>query len=181
MGVTIKGLDALKAKLDSLPKVVESGVVSATSELTQDVLSRTQLRIQSSAKHASGELAGSYKEEVVINSQGIVVGRVYSDKDTALFRELGTGPVGEESEKDLSDGINPVYTQKTWFVPADQVGVDLEAVYGIPRVTIQGKDFYMTRGQPARPALYPSLKEVAETAEEVYEEHINKAVKSLGE
>ncbi|WP_429976659.1 HK97 gp10 family phage protein [Enterococcus sp. AZ051] len=180
MGVTIKGLDALKAKLDSLPKIVESGVVSATSELTEDVLSRTQLRIQSSTKHASGELAGSYKEEVVVNASNVVVGRVWSDKDTALFRELGTGPVGEESEKDLPQGINPVYTQEAWFVPVDQVAVDLEAVYGIPRITIQGKDFYMTRGQPARPALYPSLKEVAETAEEVYEEHINKAVKSIG-
>lgn len=90
---------------------------------------------------------------------------------------MGTGKVGETSPKDLPDGVNPVYTQVPWFIPADEVGMDLNALYGMPKITIQGKIYYKSNGQPARPFLYPSLKEGMENYEEVYKEHVQKGLR----
>lgn len=179
MGVEIKGLESLRRKVKAMPKVLDDAMWDATFELTELVQQAAVLRIQSSAKYGSGELAGSIKYEVVVNAQGKIVGRVWSDKEQAMYREFGTGPVGQENQKDLPEGVTPVYSTTAWFIPVDKVGVDLEAVYGIPRITIQGKDFFLTRGQPARPALYPSLKEIVEQAPDIYKEHVQKRLKEL--
>lgn len=105
MGVQIKGLDRLKRKLNAIPKVLQDSVWDATWEITEDVQGRAITKLQSSTKSASGELSGSVKNEVVVNGQGKVVGRVWSDKAQALFREFGTGPVGEASPKNLPEGF----------------------------------------------------------------------------
>lgn len=179
MKVEIKGLDSLRRKLKATPKILEDAMWDATFEITELIKQSTELRIASSVKYSSGELLGSFKNEVVINAQGKIVGRVWSDKEQAMYREFGTGPVGQESKKDLPEGVTPVYTTSAWFIPVEKTGVDLEAVYGIPRITIQGKDFFLTRGQPARPALYPSLKEIVEQAPEIYKEYVQKRLKEL--
>lgn len=179
MGVEIKGLESLRRKVKAMPKVLDDAMWDATFELTELVQQAAVLRIQSSAKYGSGELAGSIKYEVVVNAQGKIVGRVWSDKEQAMYREFGTGPVGQESQKDLPEGVTPVYSTAAWFIPVDKVGVDLEAVYGIPRIIIQGNEFYLTRGQPARPFLYPSLKEIMEQAPEVYKEYVREGLKKL--
>lgn len=178
MGVEIKGLSSLKRKVKALPKVLDDAMWDATSEITELIQQAAEMRL-SEMKYSSGELLGSLKNEVVVNAQGKIVGRVWSDKEHAIYRELGTGPVGQASPKDLPDGITPVYSQTAWFIPATEVDIDLEAVYGIPRVSIQGKDFYITKGQPARPFLYPSLKELTEQAPEIYKKHVQKALKEL--
>ncbi|KAF1291049.1 HK97 gp10 family phage protein [Candidatus Enterococcus leclercqii] len=179
MGVEIKGLDSLRRKLKATPKILEDAMWDATFEITELIKQATELRIDSSVKYGSGELSGSYKNEVVINAQGKIVARIWSDKEQAMYREFGTGPVGQASQKDLPEGITPVYSTSAWFIPVDEVEIDLEAIYGIPRITIQGKDFFLTRGQPARPALYPSLKEIVEQAPDIYKEHVQKRLKEL--
>lgn len=180
MSVEINGLDDLKSKLKAMPQIMRDAAWDATFDLTEEVASSAASNLQSSVKHGSGELAASIKNEVVVDGKGNLLGRVWSDKDTAMYRELGTGPVGDKSPKDLPPGINPTYTQKRWFIPVDKVAIDLEAVYGIPRVKIKEQEFFMTSGQPARPWLYPALKEVKETATSVYEDHIRKGLSQLG-
>ncbi|MCD1023468.1 HK97 gp10 family phage protein [Enterococcus sp. SMC-9] len=179
MGVEIKGMDSLRRKLKATPKILEDAMWDATFEITELIKQATELRIASSVKYSSGELLGSFKNEVVINAQGKIVGRIWSDKEQAMYREFGTGPVGQASQKDLPEGITPVYSTSAWFIPVDEVEIDLEAIYGIPRITIQGKGFFLTRGQPARPALYPSLKEIVEQAPDIYKEHVQKRLKEL--
>lgn len=181
MGVEIKGLNSLRRKLKATPKILEDAMWDATFEITELIKQATELRIASSVKFSSGELSGSYKNEVVINAQGKIVGRVWSDKEQAMYREFGTGPVGYESQKELPPEFTETifYTTAPWFIPAEEAGVDLEAIYGIPRITIQGEDFFLTRGQPARPVLYPSLKEIVEQAPDIYKEHVQKRLKEL--
>ncbi|PEF14836.1 hypothetical protein CON87_32900, partial [Bacillus cereus] len=87
-------------------------------EITELVRSAAELRLASSMKFSSGELLGSLKTEVVENAEGKIVGRVWSDKAQAIYREFGTGPNGQASSKDLPEGVNPVYTQTRWFIPA---------------------------------------------------------------
>lgn len=172
MGVEIKGLDRLRRKAKVVPKILNEAMWNATFEITELITQAATLRLQSHVKYGTGELAGSLKNEVVIDAQGKIVGRVWSDKEHAMYREFGTGPVGKESPKELPEGVNPVYSTKSWFIPADEVATDLNAIYGIPKITIQGKEFYLTRGQPARPFLYPSLKEIVEQAPVIYKKHI---------
>lgn len=180
MGAEFKGWDSLKGKLKAMPKVIEEATWDGTFDIVEEVAARGISKIQSSVKHGSGETAGSVKHEVVVDGSGNIVGRVWSDKAAAIFREFGTGPVGQESAKDLPPGVNPSYTQERWFIPVEQVAVDLEAVYGIPRITINGNDFFMTRGQPARPWLYPSLKEIIDDIPNFYIDRVKEGLKKLG-
>ncbi|MBO0413226.1 HK97 gp10 family phage protein [Enterococcus hulanensis] len=180
MGVEFKGWDSLKSKLKATPKVIEDATFDATFDIVDEVVARASSKLQSSIKHGSGELAGSVKQEVVIDGSGNIVGRVWSDKIQAIFREFGTGPVGAESTKDLPPGVNPTYTTERWFIPVHLVSVDLEAVYGIPKILINGNEFYMTRGQPARPWLYPSLEEIIDDIPNYYIDRVKEGLKKLG-
>ena len=179
MKVEIKGMESLRRKLKATPKVLEDAMWDATFEISELIKQAAELRLASSVKYGNGELMGSLKNEAVINAQGKIVGRVWSDKEQAIYREFGTGPVGQESQKDIPEGVTPVYSTSAWFIPVEKVDVDLEAVYGIPRITIQDREFYVTRGQPARPFLYPSLKEIVEQAPDIYKTHVQKRLKEL--
>ena len=179
MGVEIRGMDRLRRKVKALPQILNTAMEDATNELTELVRAAAELKLSSSMKFSTGELLGSIKTEVVTDSGGKLVGRVWSDKEQAIYREFGTGPNGEASPKELPEGIHPVYTQTRWFIPAEAVAIDLSAVYGMPKITIQGKDFYITSGQPARPFLYPSLKEILPQMGDIYKEHVQKGLRGL--
>lgn len=179
MGVEIRGMDRLRRKVKALPQILNTAMEDATNELTELVRAAAELKLSSSMKFSTGELLGSIKTEVVTDSGGKLVGRVWSDKEQAIYREFGTGPNGEASPKELPEGIHPVYTQTRWFIPAEAVAIDLSAVYGMPKITIQGKDFFITSGQPARPFLYPSLKEIIPQMGDIYKEHVQKGLRGL--
>lgn len=179
MGVEIKNTDRLFAKLDQLPSVLGKATETATTEIVEQIRGYAEQNLQS-IKHSSGELVGSVQEEV--KRQGMVVtGRVWTDKDQGTYREFGTGLVGQNSPKDFPEQPPSLsYTQEPWFIPVQDVGVDLNALYGIPLVTMKdGSQFYMTKGQPARPWLYPAFRDGVELYEEVYQEHVQKALKEL--
>ena len=84
MGVEIRGMDSLRRKVNALPKVLNNAMEGATEEITELVRAAAELRISSSMKAGSGELLGSIKTEVVIDSGGKLVGRVWSDKEQAV-------------------------------------------------------------------------------------------------
>lgn len=177
MGVEIRGLDRLKGKLGKVSTAAQKGAEQAVYEITQEVSGRASSNLQSSVKYGTGELAGSVKDEVVTKSSGEISGHVWTDKKEGLFREMGTGPVGEKSTKDLPPGITPVYTQKAWFFPVSSSIEDLTALYGIPKIEIQGVEFYKTSGQPARPWLYPALKYVEENmAKDIVKRNVQAAI-----
>lgn len=178
MGVEIRGLGRLKSKLGKVSASAQKGAEQAIYEITQEVSGRASSNLQSSIKHGTGELAGSVKDEVTTKSSGEILGHVWTDKKEGLFREMGTGPVGEKSAKDLPPGVTPVYTQKAWFFPVSSSIEDLTALYGIPKIEIQGVEFYKTSGQPARPWLYPALKYVEENlANEIVKRNVSDAIR----
>lgn len=176
MGVEIRGLGRLKSKLGKVSVSAQKGAEQAVYEITQEVSGRAVGNL-SSIKHGSGELVGSVKDEVITKSSGEISGHVWTDKKEGLFREMGTGPVGEKSTKDLPPGVTPVYTQKAWFFPVSSSIEDLTALYGIPKIEIQGVEFYKTSGQPARPWLYPALKYVEENmAKDIVKRNVQAAI-----
>lgn len=143
-----------------LPELIQNAMWDATFDIVELVQTRAVDNLQASMTHSTGELAQSLKYEVVVDDSNNVVGRVWSDDAVAVYRELGTGIHGQESQKDLPSGISPTYRQTPWFIPAEAVDVDLNAIYGMPKVNIKGKEFYISQGQPARQFLVPALRSV---------------------
>lgn len=174
MKVTIKGKDKLLSQFGKIPKAIEDAIFDATFEIVEDIQGRVESELNSSIKYNRGDLAGSNKNEVVKDTGGNIIGRVWNDNPVAVFREFGAGRVGEASQKDLPPDVNPTYTQEMWFFPVELVDIDLTEIYGMQKITIQGKEFYRTNGQPARPFMYPSFKEGVAHADEVYKEHVQK-------
>ncbi|MGX7195158.1 HK97 gp10 family phage protein [Enterococcus olivae] len=170
-------MNRLRRKLKQIPKIAKEAAIDATS----DVVDLTQIyavqNVQSQSKHPTGELAQSIKTEVAEDVSGNVVGRVWSDKKQAFFKEFGTGPVGQESPKDLPPGIVLSYRQTRWFFPTSYVDRDLSLLYGMLTVSIKEVDFYMTRGQPASPWLYPALKDASKEAPGIFKETLNRYMK----
>lgn len=170
--VKITGSAGLKRVMDNLSGSMSQKTAKAINRVTEDTRTRAVSNLQRGVKHGSGELASSIKSEVkTVN--GEIVGRVYSNKDTAIYREFGTGKNGANSQKDLPpDAPAPHYTMRPWFIPVEKVDVDLSAVYGMRKIKIKGKEFYMTNGQPARPFLYPAFKDATQDVASIVKEEL---------
>lgn len=178
--IEVRGLDNLMHKLEVLPGKLNDALWDANFDIVELADEKAVRELQSSVKHGSGELAQSLKYEVTEDGNGHVIGRLWSDDPVATYRELGTGLVGEASSKELPEGVNPVYTQHAWFIPADKVDTDLNAIYGMPVITIAGKKFYRTNGQPARQFLVPAIRAAGDEGTDIIKQHIGKELGDLG-
>ena len=155
-------MDKVIGNLKRLPGLVRQAAWDATFDIVELTSTRAVERLQSGMKYSTGELARSLKYEVVIDDDQNVIGRVWSDNAVAIYRELGTGIHGQESEKDIPSGFQPTYRQTPWFIPASMTDVDLSTVYGMRKIKIKGREFYISSGQPARQFLVPALRETGE-------------------
>ncbi len=136
----VVGLDKLMRKLGGLENCV-------SSEIMERAVGASAKRIQGEAKLLcpvdTGELRGSIRTNVETRDS-VTIGTVYTNKEYAQYVEFGTGPVGEANHAGISPNVNPVYSQTGWIIPRDGVGA--------------GDKIGYTEGQPARPFMYPALK-----------------------
>lgn len=84
MKVTIKGKEKLFGQLKKIPKAMEDGVFDATFEIVEDIQGRVESKLNSSIKYNRGDLVGSFKNEVVKDASGEIVGRVWSDDPVSV-------------------------------------------------------------------------------------------------
>ena len=172
MSFEIRGLDRLKAKMDKLPEICESGIKKGQEDVLDKAEGYAVQKLQSTIKWSTGELTRSLMTEVKLDSSGKIVGRLYSNDPVAIYREFGTGRNGEKSSKTVPSGVTLAYRQTPWFIPADQVEIDLHKVYGMPKIKIKDKFFYRTNGQPARQFLTPALEKVSKEADEIIKKRV---------
>lgn len=179
--VRVEGLDGLMQKLEMLPEKFSDALWDANFDVVEEADQIAVRELQSSMIHSSGELASSLHYEVSQDEDGHIRGRLFSNDPVAMYREFGTGLVGERSSKDLPTGVDPVYTQHPWFIPATAVDVDLNEVYGMPLIKIGGKEYYRTNGQPARQFMTPAIKEAGEKAPDIIKDRIHRKLGELSD
>ena len=131
MNISISGADELLAHLEGLTDGLKGSIVAGMKDGLEDIKKDAVMNCP------YGELFGSIQAVVTENGKG-VSGKVYSTLGYALYVEMGTGPKGEANHS----GVAPIpvtYSPKGWTYH-DETG------------------FHSTRGQPARPFLYPAYK-----------------------
>jgi HK97 gp10 family phage protein len=151
---SIKGLTQLLNKIDKLG--------GTSRELMPKIIAKELKRISGNAKALCpvnyGELRNSINTEL-IEKDGKIIGRVYTNNNHAAYVEFGTGPKGQENSGVLPAKIRSQITYKAdgWYIPADKIDPKDAEKYRFTKITIKGMDFYYSRGQAAQPFLYPSL------------------------
>lgn len=170
--VELKGVNELRAKLKKLPDIMAKATANAQENAIEQAEAYAVDELQSSIKYSTGELARSFKHEVKVDGDEIV-GRWWNSSTIAIFREFGTGKVGEQSSKQLPPNVAIVYRQTPWYIPAEEVDIDLTKIYGIPKVKIKDKYFYRTTGQPARQFMTPAANRIAKEAPEIIKRSVD--------
>lgn len=84
---------------------------------------------------------------------------VYTNVSYAPYVELGTGPRGAANHAGISPNVTPVYTLEPWWIHESQVDRVIAEMYRWPHIDTSDGRFYKCSGQPARPFMYPALKE----------------------
>ena len=131
--ITIVGVDSLRERLEN----IKAGILPAAKEAAEDAMQTMKADAIKNCPVDTGELRGSIQTKVEI-VDGNLEARLYSPLDYAVYVEMGTGPVGEANHADAAPV--PVTYRATGWTYHDEDG------------------FHYTRGQPARPFLYPAFK-----------------------
>lgn len=123
-------------------------------------------RIQADAKRlapvGTGQLRNSVTADVARDAAtGDIVGTVGTNVAHAMFNELGTGPAGAASQKDMPAGAAPKYRKNGWTYKDPKTG-----------------RFIHTEGLPARPFLYPAYKQNEARVKENIAKAIRRAQKA---
>ena len=107
---------------------------------------------------SGGELRQSILTQMETHSDRMVA-ICYTNKAYAPYVEFGTGPNGEAHHAGISPEVQPAYKQRGWMIPADAMSVEAAQSYGFGLARDGDKVIgYYTRGQAARPFMYPALK-----------------------
>lgn len=149
----VQGAESLMRKLNKIGDVSPI-VMQAMKGETQRV-QRTAVML-CPVNH--GELRQSIKTKVE-QTEGMVIGTVYTNKKYAMYVEFGTGPKGQDNHNGISPLVNPTYTQQGWWFPGDKIPpADADRYHWPSMSTKDGKTLYYTQGQAAQPFMYPALR-----------------------
>lgn len=162
--VRIEGLDDLEKRLTQYQSIsLERPVAQAISHI------QTAAKGKCSAK--SGELGKSIF--TALETRGnTVTGTCYTNKRYGPYVEFGTGPRGQENHRGVSPNVSVAYTQSPWWIHESQIDGELAEKYHWFHIDTPEGRFYQCNGQPARPYMYPALKDNEEEVVQIIKEGI---------
>lgn len=109
----------------------------------------------------TGELRSSIHTDVT-HQDGGTQGVVYTNKAYAPYVEFGTGPVGQADHAGISPEVSISYRQTGWTYYDKRNG-----------------QFVRTQGQPARPYMYPALKNNEQKVIRGFREGVDKEIQKV--
>lgn len=167
----ITGLDKFYADMDKLAAV-------DLKKPTKEAILQVQRDAKSNVSVDSGELRESIYTDV--NDEGDrIIGTCFTNKEYAGFVEFGTGPKGQANHAGISPEVDVVYSQSPWWIHESQIDKATAEKYHWFYIDTPEGRFYQCSGQPAKPYLYPAIKNNEEKIEEIYENHISSLVRKL--
>lgn len=150
--MNIKGLDSLFRKIGQLKNIDIKPIIEDATERVRD-------EARKKAPVSTSELRNSIDCKVEPTPEGYK-GIVFSNKEHAIYVELGTGPVGEAEHNGISPNVNPMYSPDGWVYYDEDL-----------------KRFVYTKGQPARPFMYPALHDNREKLSKYINNQLKKKIK----
>lgn len=140
-------------RLNEYQKEVEAKTLRLAQELTDKGAEIARIKVVELGAYYSGELHSSISGYF---SPSLNAGFIRVTNEHAAFVEFGTGPRGSASPHP-NGGVS--YKGEGWFTKAD--GKDMAMMYGWqPIVLGNGDIIYYTEGQPAKPFMYETAKEL---------------------
>ena len=102
---------------------------------------------------------------------------VFTNVSYAPYVELGTGPKGVADHEGISPEITPAYTMEPWWIHESDVDPWIAEQYHWPSIDTPEGKFYKCDGQPARPFMYPALKDNREKVIRIMKNGMNSILK----
>lgn len=161
------GLGKLCAQLDKIVSEVESA--QFVKEAGQFVRSAAVLK----APKFSGYLQNNIFLDVEESSREIT-GTVYTNISYAPYVEMGTGPRGAADHDGISPEVTPAYRMSPWWIHESDIDMGVAEYYHWPHIDTPKGRFYKCSGQPARPFLYPALKDNEKEVLDIMQKGLNK-------
>lgn len=147
----IEGLDKLLKRIERYENVstvqgVRKGIALVQAQARAGCISETgELR---NSIHVSDEVIGKNK----------VVGTCFTNKSYAPYVEFGTGLKGQANHAGISPNVPVACSQSPWWIHESQIDKGLAEKYHWFYIDTKDGRFYQCNGQPARPFMYPALK-----------------------
>ena len=139
--------------------------VAVTAVKQAGVMVQSQARLLISSD--TGALARSVKVKNEVK-ENKATATVYTNSAYAPYYEFGTGPNGEANH------------QTGWMIPADAMTVDKAEMYGFKVAYKDGEVIgYYTKGQMARPFMYPALHDQEDTINKNTEKLFKNKIREL--
>lgn len=164
--MSIEGLERFTVKLGRLEDVDIRIPTSKAIALVQEA-AKSSVRVRSS------ELRGSIYIDVRGNELD-AHSTCFTNKSYAGYVEFGTGPNGQANHQGISPNIPVAYRQTGWMMPASAMSEEEARGYGFGIAKDKdGKVIgYYTKGQPARPFLYPAMADNVEEIIDIYKKYV---------
>lgn len=147
----IKGMDNLLRKLNKLKEI-------DIKPIMKDATIKVRDEARKNVPVDTAELQNSIDYKVY-EEKGKIIGMIFTNKEHGIFVEFGTGPIGAQNHQGISKEFNPEYTMQPWVYYSK----DLDR-------------FVFTRGQPARPFMYPALHDNRDKIAKFIKYQVNKKI-----
>lgn len=162
----ILGTTELNKHFDKMSKVEMKKGISRGISFVQEAA-------KSNCPVFDGELRSKILTEVTEESE-VVRGVCWPAVEYGAYVELGTGPKGQANHAGISPDVTVSYSQSPWWIHESQIDPEIAEHYHFFYVDTKDGRFYQCTGQPARPYLYPALKNNEEAIVQIVAKEIKK-------
>lgn len=135
--------------------------------------------VQEAAKNGCPSETGELRDSIYTqeeNKQDTTTWECYTNKEYNFYVEFGTGPKGQANHEGISPDVDVAYTQNPWWIHESQIDEAVAEKYHFPKSETKDGVFYLCFGQPARPYMYPALKNNEDEISKIFAEHTKKQI-----